>query len=255
MNVAVCLSGQYRTFDNDIVQRTLHEFILNRYNCDVYMSLWSNRGVSLFHGNPIRYKSPDDTITKNDVIKYIPNTVVEIEDYNPWRSSLTQRMDTLINEGDICLNAPPQLYKRNKCFQLIPKEKKYDIVIMSRPDLFYIRNLELEDSTDDNTVWNLNPEGWSHYPNRIYDIFYYGSMGTIEKMNTCYFEIESLLGDPHNSKLRKLDCCKMLYTHALNNNIKADTTKYVIGDIYRNLESVRYVCGQCNIDSNLIIKE
>jgi len=212
------------------------------------MSLWGDRGVSLFHGNPILYKDKNEPITLDHVLKYVTPKQLEIESYGDWFNARPKSIEILMQQGDICLHTPPQLYKKNKVFSLIDKTINYDLVIMTRPDLFYVDELNLELFTDKNTVWNVNPQGWQYYPNRIYDIFYMGSPGVVRKMSECYFSFETMTGDPYDSKLRMLDCCKILYIYAMANNIKVDTTPNVIGDIYRNDESVIYVCGQCHKD-------
>ena len=63
MKIALCLAGQYRTFDSDLVQKSLNHFVLNKYPCDVYVTTWKNRGISLNHKNQIIYKDEFEEIT------------------------------------------------------------------------------------------------------------------------------------------------------------------------------------------------
>ena len=216
MKIALCLSGQYRTFDSECVQVGLRHFILDKYDCDTYFSTWTDRGTSVNHGRPLDYKDKNEVITKDHVTKYIPNAVVEIEKYADWVSSLTENYKTLLNalNGTIFSGVLPQLYKKYKSFQMI--NGQYDYVIVTRPDLLFWDDLNIENRINQtNIVWNINPQNSkAYYPNRIYDIFLMGHQRDMEKIVQCYFNIEHLTGDPFKSGLQAYDCCKMLYIFA-----------------------------------------
>ena len=98
MKIALCLTGQYRTFDSDIVQKSLNHFVLNKYPCDVYFTTWKHRGISLNHKNQIIYKDEFEEITPDHILKYIPNAIVDIEDYEGWKSNLDSKYVDLLNQ-------------------------------------------------------------------------------------------------------------------------------------------------------------
>ena len=90
MKIALCLAGQYRTFNNEVVQKTIKHFLLDQYDCDVYISTWKNRGVSLNHGNILNQDDQSDIIRSSDILNYIPVKNIEIEDYDLWYQNLNE---------------------------------------------------------------------------------------------------------------------------------------------------------------------
>lgn len=248
--IALCLAGQYRTFDSEIVQKTIKHFLLDKYDCDVYISTWKNKGVSLNHGNKINYSAELDIIKDLDISKYINCKEIEIEDYDLWYSNIDSVLKNLIDNGDLHTGTIPQLYKKYKVYSLIPKEKQYDLIIVTRPDIFILDDFEIENFVDPNIVWNCNPQNtWAYYPNRIFDIMYMGKRDSIDKISNCYFYVTQLLDDPFKSNLSALDCCKILYTYAKKYcNLQIESTKNLLCNVYRNQESLEYNLKNCNID-------
>jgi hypothetical protein len=250
MKIAVCLAGQYRTFDSDVVQKTIKYFLLDKYECDLYISTWENRGVSLNHGNIVSIKNESDTIKYEDINNYIHFENIEIENYSTWYSNLETNLKNLIHNSGLHSGTIPQLYKKYKAYSLIPKDKNYDFVIVTRPDIFIFDDFNIENLLEDNIVWNCNPQNtWAYYPNRIFDIMYMGKKDSIDLISNCYFNIQKLLDDPFNSNLSSLDCCKMLYIYAKKYcNLEVKSTKSLVSNIYRNNESLEYNLQNCNID-------
>ena len=264
MKIALCLAGQYRTFNSEYVQKTLHKFILNKYNCDVYFSTWTNKGKSLAHTLPTEIKN-DTIITEYDILKYIPNAKVEIENYNNWKESLNETYSILLQNtlNTIYSGSLPQLYKNYRVYELIPKNIKYDFIIITRPDIFFFGNLNIEDMlnieaiSNKNIIWNFNAENtWAYHPSRIYAILYMGAHINIEKMSTCYFYISQLFNDPYNSSLAYIDVCKMLYLYAKDFcNLEIKSTPSIIGNVYRNENDISYNLNNCKIEIEKFKKE
>lgn len=242
MKIALCLTGQYRTFDSDIVRKSLNHFVLNKYPCDVYFTTWKHRGISLNHRNKIIYKDEFEEITTDHILKYIPNAIVDIEDYEVWKSNLDSQYVDLLNQLSTTLYSGmiPQLYKKWKINNLF--NKQYDWVIVARPDIAYFSSPKIY-SNCDNTIWNINPQNkLGYYPNRIYDIYVMGYQESIKKLNSCYLNILNLLDDPFNSGLGSTDVCKMLYIHAKKfNNLDVKSVPDIIGDVYRGQSSEDFI--------------
>jgi hypothetical protein len=249
--VALCLAGQYRTFDSEVVQKTIKHFLLDKYDCDIYISTWKNRGVSLNHGDKVEYKNEFDTINENDITKYIDCRSIEIEDYNLWYSNLSDTFKYFISNSNLHNGTIPQLYKKYKSYSLIPKEQEYDFIIVTRPDIFIFNHFNIFDMIENNTIWNCNPEGtWAYYPNRIFDILYMGKRDSIDKISNCYFNVLELLDDPYNSNLSSLDCCKILYTYAKKYcGLEVKSTNNLLCNVYRDIDSLDYNLNNCNINS------
>lgn len=254
MKIALCLAGQYRTFDDKTVQMTLKNVIFKKYDCDVYCSIWDNRGISLNHGNPIFYKDSTEIITDKHIKDYIPNCTIEISNYNKWYDTISIDYKNIIETTGIVTHAIPQLYKKHRAFELIPKEKKYDFIIVTRPDVFFFEHLNIEQMVGkENTIWNFNAENsWAFHPSRIYDILYMGSHDSVAKLSQCYYHVKELLDDPYHSNLRPTDCCKMLYLYAIRNcHLNVQSTPSILGNVYRNYGCIQYNLNNCNLSSKI----
>jgi hypothetical protein len=247
LKIAICFAGQYRTFDEEIVQKTLKHYLLDRYDCDCYFSTWDNRGCS-FHGGD--QSKTNDFISENDIKKYIPNCQVDVENYKSWLESISDDYKKFITFGGSHSGCVPQLYKKYKVVSMIPEDKFYDFVIVTRPDNFIFGDFHLENifRTPD-TIWNCNPVGkWPFYPNRIYDIMYMGNLSTIKSLSNSYFCMGNMLDDPYKSKLEALDCCKMLYIYAKKFCMfDVQSTDNLICDAYRGGNDIEYYLSHCNL--------
>ena len=248
IKVALCLAGQYRTFSNPVVQKSLQHFILNKYDCDTYISTWDDIGKSTNSTSGVQVESRSK-IFKESITPYMENAVIEIENYQEWYTSISQELRELITSTAQHSGCIPQLYKKFRAFTLIPKEKEYDFVIMTRPDIFIFNELSLETLDNAGVIWNCNPVGtWAYYPNRIFDILYMGGKEDVEKLSQCYNHITELLEDPFHSGLHPLDCCKMLYTYAKAFcNLRVESTETLLGNIYRDNSSVQYNCTNSGV--------
>jgi len=249
LKVAVCLAGQYRTFNNIVVQNSLQHFLFDKYDCDTYISTWDDAGKSI---NSISEADvvEKSQVTVEDILLHIPNAVVEIESYKEWYNLLPKNLTTLIGLATQHSGCIPQLYKKYKAFAQIPKEKHYDFVIMTRPDIFLFNEFYLEKIKNTGVIWNCNPKDtWAYFPNRIFDILYLGGKSEVEKLSQCYLHVEKLLDDPFQSGLHPLDCCKMLYNYAKTFcKLEVESTETLLGNVYRDSNSVEYNCTNSGVD-------
>jgi hypothetical protein len=256
VKVALLLAGQFRTCDNDVVKNSIKKFILECFDCDLYIETWSNRGVSFCHGNvdEIESKKSSQLIDDSIILETFGDCDFHIENYSDWCDGLNDQYKMMLQKSaPLHLGCLVQLYKKKIGIErIIKSNKKYDYVIVTRPDVFYWEKIPLEEYQDDSeTVYNINlPGSYLFYPNRIYDIFYMSTFKNVVKMSEAYDEIPNLLGDPYRSNLNAYDCCKMLYIHAMNNNLKVDSLRSIPGDIFRgNPEStIDYYSNKVGFD-------
>lgn len=137
MKVALILSGHLRCFD--VCKKSLEEHILKHYDTDIYVHTWKDLDLT-YHSKTIRNFDEKQL----DIIKSIPNVKdIIIQDYNELKSNflIDPRAERFLS----------QFYKVNQSFNMV-KGKKYDIVIRSRPDIYYNQKLE------------LNNDGYCHVP-------------------------------------------------------------------------------------------
>jgi hypothetical protein len=250
IKIAVCFAGQYRTFDDDVVQKTLKYYLIDKYECDFYFSTWDNRGVSIHGGESVK---KDDIITEYNIKSYLNECTIDIENFLEWESKLDILYKSLMINSGLHYGCIPQLYKKARVVSMIPTNKSYDFVIVTRPDNFIFGEFELNKLINTpSRIWNGNPMGkWPYYPNRIYDVMYMGDSNSIKLLSNAYNHISELLDDPYKSNLGRLDCCKMLYIYAKKYcNLDVRSTNSLITDVYRGGNSVEYYLKNTNRDVN-----
>lgn len=261
--VAVLYCGQVRNFDNSELLYMNSNNILGRYNCDVFSSVWDERGYSYHHGesSPAIYSTNKD-ISSDNIIKLLSHsgcTVrdVEIESFDTWLSQQSEIVKKLYHEGlrfgnkTVKATSFPQLYKIYKANKLkcLFEEKhnfKYDLVIRMRPDMGFIEPLpdnflydELNLMNESSNIYHLNPPK-IFYPNRIYDILFWGNSHNMDLLCNSWLNIQNLLDNKFDNGLPTVDCCRLLYVQAKENNLNVIDVPRCIGDIYRDEDMNAY---------------
>jgi hypothetical protein len=241
LKVAICLSGEVRHFTDELVVDGFQKY-LETWKPDIFISTWDHLGRSMNHG----YISPKEVKEQQQdlelYIRYIYPGIkaVEIENYNRWIDDMPKDEYNLAysdRHSSRTINSYTQLYKIFKANNLkicYEKEQgiRYDIVLRARPDNLYVRPLAL-DEVQQKTIYNINLEGGAYYPNRIYDIFFYGGSVEMDAVCSSYLKFKELLYSPFNNGLCPRDTCRLLYLQAMNSGLSVKSTKDRSCDIYR----------------------
>jgi len=241
MKVAVCISGELRYFEHELVQSGL-KFIYN-LNPDIFISTWSHKGFSY------NTKREDIFNKRNDIEQDLYNRItksytniksIEIENYDEWVLNLDEFTKNVMSGrliGGEVVTSPPQLYKLYKCNLLkkqyeVENNFKYDVVIRIRPDVIFVDNIDLSDI---NSISHINfGRTGSYWPNRIFDIFFYSNSDNMDILSNTFMELEENINYDLDNGLDRKDCCRLLYVQAYKNkiNIKDLTTR--VCEVYRN---------------------
>jgi hypothetical protein len=247
MRVALLLSGQMRTFDDPEVVKKYYELLINPLNADIFISTWANRGVSWCHGSPSNsVDSSKENINIEDIKSvYTKNLIaVDIENLGTYEKSIPDEIkDIYINGFEWCNmkikgTSVPQLYKIKKVNKMKMDYEnangfKYDLVIRSRPDNIIMEPISSRYLEKLNThIYAINCPG-TFYPNRIYDIFFYGSSENMDKLSDTYNNIKMLENDSFNNGLHQRDTCRLLYVQAIKNGLQIVDMDYNICFIKR----------------------
>lgn len=169
MNIALCISGQLRSFNNN------KDSIINCYVNNLKQ-----------YGNVHIFSATDKTISLNTVKSVI------IESQMFFNANIMQQLIALAARPDIPYNIINMYYKIYKCNQLkneFERENnfKYDIAIRVRPDMAPHGQLILE--KNNNTVYfpkNLDYDG-------VCDQFAYGDSQTMDVYSDMYNNILNTL--------------------------------------------------------------
>lgn len=71
-----------------------------------------------------------------------------------------------------------------------------------------------------------------YYPNRIYDVLFYGNSSTMDNICSAYNKFPELVYDSFDNGLNNRDCCRIL--KVLSNRFNMNVVdRPIIGDIYR----------------------
>jgi len=147
MKVAILLYGHMRTY-KETIQNNL-DYLIKPLNADVFIHTWNDRdmsygGISFKEENleetAIKLYNPKKIIVENYDDVYINELIYKIEKYKNKVFGKRARPDRIVS----------MLYKVNQVFNMVDNIFEYDIIIKSRPDLFFDRKIELSDFNIDN---------------------------------------------------------------------------------------------------------
>jgi len=249
MKIALLICGQMRTFDHPKVLEYLDKLI-EKFNCDVFLSTWSNRGISVWSEHALKEQADIQNQEKNKLItsnhiNLIPNIKkYTIDDYEEFvhrqsddkiKSFLNQSSDNLYHSKATSI---PSLYKLYSAYQLLEEYEnenkiKYDIVIKTRPDFLHVHN-DIEKYFDriNDTLFHINT-GITYCPDRVYEMFLVSSSTIMKKVCESWLNFNQLANTDYSLHMARLDACRLIYSQCILNNIKIDTFDRVLGDVLR----------------------
>ena len=261
IRVALLVAGEMRNYNNvDLLQINENKFLKN-YNYDIFVSTWDKLGSSPYHGTVCLKPYADYPVSESDIRNVYKNVRnVHIENFDNWKNSLPSDYKTLYDRGfpivgtDRVVNCTvfPQLYKlwdANEMKKNYENENhfKYDLVIRLRGDMGFVHDIPdayaynfLNSSDTTKHIWTINPPK-IFYPNRIYDIFFYGNSDSMDRLCDAWTYILALINHPYENGLLKVDTCRVLYVCCLLNQIKVSDILYCMGDIYRDEPINEYI--------------
>ncbi len=226
--VAILLSGQMRRYTDPDVLHSLHRYWSLFDAVDVFISTWSDRGVSYNHGD-VRWRGDEaDKVTEAELRRLYPQArSIRIHDIATWERGLLGEWKTVYAEGfewngmRIRGTVVPQLFGiwDANCLRREYEAAtgvSYDLVIRCRPDaVFAPHGRSLYESTIPNTIYAINNCGSAtFYPQRIYDIFFWGDAAAMDAVCEAYQELPELLACPWDNGLHPRDACRCLYVQA-----------------------------------------
>lgn len=190
MKVAICISGHVRNFED--CKSSFVSSIVEKYNPDIFVHTWSEYGYGR-NGSPTNPINEETklAIEKNKKYGLASNTEflretpkidmslfsgidikdIVVEDYNDVEPEILKLSEKIVNKWDI--DYPPNfissLRKIKLCNELVKNSgNEYDIVVRTRPDIFY-GNVVFEENSD---IF-YTPLAQSYHA--VSDIFFYSS--------------------------------------------------------------------------------
>lgn len=249
MKIALLICGQMRTFDHPKVLSYLNQFI-EKFKCDVFLSTWDNRGISVWSEHALKDQSIIQSVEKNKLIDKNDLNIIhnikkyKIDNYNQFiQNECTDEMKLILSQSPDNLyyskaTSIPSLYKLYSAHQLLEDYQretniKYDIVIKTRPDFLHVHNdIEKYFDETDNTIFHINT-GISYCPNRVYEMFILSSPVVMKIVCESWLNYHKLVKSDYSLHMSRLDACRLVYSQCVLNNINIKTFDKVLGDVLR----------------------
>jgi hypothetical protein len=160
--LAVLIGGMYREFDN--AHKSWN--FLNNNETDVFFSTWDET----YEKNSTLNINVIEKVTKERILKHLPNAIINIETDNPY----------------ISLNGNKMVSHWRRLFNMInTTDYEYEKIILIRPDIFFNKENTLNEfinSIDTDYLYALGPICFSPPPGLLFiqDMLFLGKFDTVK---------------------------------------------------------------------------
>lgn len=205
MKVALCYSGNFRTFNECSLNH--YQFFKNISDeIDIYFSTWSDIKYTLNLNDPKHFFcknriSENEKITENLIRQYIPQNwqikSIKIQDYNTVSNFIWKNYN--LKEKNLLY----QYYKIKDCFDNLDRSQNYDLIVRIRPDItlnkLVLKDRIIEEVNNKKIIFNTNV--WYNYPfsnrdiNEMLWISNYDLMEKSAKIFDNFSKIKQNVGD------------------------------------------------------------
>lgn len=243
--VAILFSGQVREIDSELFNQGL-ELFTQDIDVDIYISCWSEIGKSMNHKVQDVNKIIDKIRVEDFINKAFKNQKVKkinIESYEEWWENQAVQIKQIQNDKEftyITKNSIAQLYKISDSYKLIDDIDSYDIIMRARFDSIFVTPFKDFRNIKNNVVYTINLER-AHYPNRIYDIFFFCSPGKGVSVFNCWERLAEYVYSDFTNGLERRDACRLLYIAADANLVEVKSVDIRYADIYRGEGYLKYL--------------
>ena len=187
MKVAICLSGHFRSYEKCL--NTLKNSILNNFDIDIFIYTWNTIG---FDGNRGDSHLINKRLNISDITNLYQPKKISIEFQKKWDASkYINKKNSGLRDSEILLGMFYGIYKSNELKSRFEIENnfKYDIVIRSRPDIFFESNLYHKDLINVKTSSGIWIPKFGNY-NGLNDQFAYGDSNSMDLYSNIYNNLD-----------------------------------------------------------------
>ncbi len=243
MKVAFLFAGQLRDIPIDLFKKSLIN-LTDSLEYDIYAYLWDEAGKSLNHSekNIVDKVDINPKVIVNDLFKGFNIKAIKYDSFTRFKDNLEPKYLKIYKNNKYhsgTINALPQIFTLQKCFELINTEiDSYDLIFKCRFDSLFVHPLRLynlEKIKISQKVYSLN-FGRAFYPKRIYDIFFGGSQSSMMFLSKIWDNLPYLVADEFDNKLDKRDACRILYLAVCKHGKSVDSFETRICDVFRNFK-------------------
>ncbi len=242
--IALLLSGQFRTTDTDFVKKSWEKFY-KEYDVTTFVCCWDNRGRSLggFQNN-INARdgiNEGEKIVVDDISSIFKTNNIKLFNYEDWKNDgeIPEWMSQFQNSRywGSTFSAGYLRAEVGKLFQeyLSTNGEIFDGVIMTRPDLYFIKQPPQHLFHDLHNIYHQNSHH-TFYPDRIYDIFLLSSQENILKVCQWYesnISHDSIMNNIQHWLPRE-DTCRVMWVYFSMLGISHKSFELLYAEVYRN---------------------
>ncbi len=220
MKIAVCYSGMFRNFQNNVDSHIEH--LISKYDCDVYMSFWNSYGFGSFRDKLINKHAdiiPEQV--KGEILNKLHPKNFEFESYNEMDSffELEGKKYRDDDQPPFCKNILSMYYKIKKCGKMVEYSGvNYDLILRLRSDVLFTEDLILE-LPKENTIYSPLKGSW---PQSMNDQIIYGNK---DVMNI-YYELYEKVPEIWSEWSTNVAPEALLFRHMENNNISMESLNF-----------------------------
>lgn len=231
MKIAVCYSGMFRNFQNNVDNNIKH--LISKYNSDVYLSFWDIYGFDTFR-TKFDIKNNDEILedVKEDVLNKLNPKNFEFELYsklNDFFEEEGNKYKHSTNPPPYCKNVLSMWYKVEKCGKMVEDSGiNYDVIIRLRSDISFNSDLILQQPKE-NTIYSPLQGSWNSSMN---DQIAYGNKEVMYIYHDMYNKLDNIWLNWSTNVAPE----SILYRHMENNNIIMESfdLHYDLLDEYNN---------------------
>ena len=238
--ILLLLSGELRTYDHPAVLRGWNKFF-NKYDTTTFLCCWDHRGRSLYskkHYSDDRVQE-DEAVNPKDIKKLFKTDNLQLLNYESWLGSRDLQFwmrhhkdNQFFNSVFAAFFLKKQVY--NFAMEILNKDEKFDGVFLTRPDMFFIRELPEFTFKETGFIWQQNPSE-CFFANRVYDNFLFSNVENIEKVCGLYDSplFQQSIEQNFGTNLHFLDPCKILYSYFTLAQIKHKSYDHLYAEPFR----------------------
>jgi hypothetical protein len=221
MKIAICYSGMFRNFQNNVDSHIKH--LISKYDCDIYLSFWDVYGFGSFR-DKLNIKH-DDIIpehVKGEILNKLHPKNFEFESYDEmdifFEFEGNKYRDTK-EPPPYCKNILSMYYKIKRCGKMVEDSGiNYDLILRLRGDILFTEDLILQ-SPKENTIYSPLIFSWTQSMN---DQLIYGN----KKVMGIYHGLYDKLPEIWLSWSTHVSPESLLYRHMENNNISMESLNF-----------------------------
>jgi hypothetical protein len=217
MKIAVCYSGMFRNFQNNVDNHIEH--LISKYDCDIYLSFWDTHGFNVvttkFDSIP---NDNMDTESKNEILKKLNPKNFEFEPFSQLEHffEFEGKKYRDSEHPPFCKNILSMYYKINRCGEMVKDSNvDYDLILRLRSDILFSEDLTLQ-SPKENTIYSPIKSSWAQSMN---DQIIYGN----KEVMGIYYNLYNKLPEIWMGWVSHATPEALLFHHMENNNISMES--------------------------------